>query len=132
MSFFLIRLAGWARGGRVQRGFRDALEVAWADLFPYMNNLADQSCKIGLAGHSLGAALVTLAADRFQDVQGLYTFGSPRVGDRQFQENFRLRAYRVVNGDDTGACLRCYSGPWSVALCGFSLEHFGGEKSCCR
>jgi hypothetical protein len=65
-----------------------------------MKNLADQGCRIWLTGHSLGAALATLAADRFQDVQGLYTFGSPRVGDRQFQKNFQLRAYRVVNGDD--------------------------------
>jgi pimeloyl-ACP methyl ester carboxylesterase len=100
MTDFDIRLAAWTRGGRVHRGFRDALEDVWADIFPYMEKLADQGCRIWLTGHSLGAALATLAADRFQDVQGLYTFGSPRVGDRQFQENFRLRAYRVVNGDD--------------------------------
>jgi hypothetical protein len=97
---FDIRLSEWVRGGRVHRGFRDALEEVWADIFPYMKKLADQGCKIWLTGHSLGAALATLAADRFQDVQGLYTFGSPRVGDREFQVNFRLRAYRMVNGDD--------------------------------
>jgi triacylglycerol lipase len=97
---FDIRLTEWFRGGKVHRGFRDALEEVWADIFPYMKKLADQGCQIWVAGHSLGAALATLAADRFQDVQGLYTFGSPRVGDREFQENFRLRAYRVVNGDD--------------------------------
>ena len=97
---FDIRLSEWFRGGRVHRGFRDALEEVWADIFPYMKKLADQGCKIWVTGHSLGAALATLAADRFQDVQGLYTFGSPRVGDREFQENFRLQAYRVVNGDD--------------------------------
>jgi len=97
---FDIRLSEWVRGGRVHRGFKDALEEVWADIFPYMKKLQDRGCKIWVTGHSLGAALATLAADRFQDVQGLYTFGSPRVGDREFQENFRLRAYRVVNGDD--------------------------------
>ncbi len=97
---FDIRLSDWFRGGKVHRGFKDALEEVWADIFPYMKKLQDRGCKIWVTGHSLGAALATLAADRFQDVQGLYTFGSPRVGDREFQENFRLRAYRVVNGDD--------------------------------
>jgi pimeloyl-ACP methyl ester carboxylesterase len=97
---FDIRLADWFRGGRVHRGFKDALEEVWAEIFPYIKKLADQDCKIWVTGHSLGAALAALAADRFQDVQGLYTFGSPRVGDRDFQENFRLQAYRVVNGDD--------------------------------
>jgi hypothetical protein len=97
---FDIRLYEWVRGGRVHRGFKDALEEVWAEIFPYMKKLQDRGCTIWVTGHSLGAALATLAADRFQDVQGLYTFGSPRVGDREFQENFRLRAYRVVNGDD--------------------------------
>jgi triacylglycerol lipase len=97
---FDIRLSDWFRGGRAHRGFKDALEEVWADIFPYMKMLEDQGCKIWVTGHSLGAALATLAADRFQDIQGLYTFGSPRVGDRKFKENFRLQAYRVVNGDD--------------------------------
>lgn len=97
---FDILLSDWGRGGKVHRGFRTALEEVWADIFPYMKNLEDQGCKIWVTGHSLGAALATLAADRFQNVQGLYTFGSPRVGDRRFQEKFQMRAYRVVNGDD--------------------------------
>ena len=97
---FDIRLADWFRGGRVHRGFKDALEEVWPEMFPYMEKLADQGCKIWVTGHSLGAALAILAADRFQDVQGVYTFGSPRVGDRNFQENFKLQAYRVVNGED--------------------------------
>jgi triacylglycerol lipase len=97
---FDIRLSDWFRGGRVHRGFKDALEEVWPEIFPYMEKLADQGCKIWVTGHSLGAALAILAADRFQDVQGVYTFGSPRLGDREFQENFQLQAYRVVNGDD--------------------------------
>ena len=49
---------------------------------------------------SLGAALSTLAADRLLNVQGLYTFGSPRVGDDEFQKRFEPKAFRVVNGKD--------------------------------
>jgi heat shock protein HslJ len=48
----------------------------------------------------MGAALATLAADRLHNVQGLYTFGSPRVGDEEFQKRFEPKAFRVVNGKD--------------------------------
>ena len=53
-----------------------------------------------MTGHSLGAALATLAADRYGDVQGLYTYGSPRVGDRMFKVDFNVNAYRFVNNND--------------------------------
>ena len=56
--------------------------------------------KIWMTGHSLGAALATLAADRYGNVQGVYTFGSPRVGDGAFKKNFEVEAYRIVNNKD--------------------------------
>ncbi|MCA9453043.1 MAG: hypothetical protein KC584_10520, partial [Nitrospira sp.] len=54
-------------------------------------------------GHSLGAALATLAADRYGDVQGLYTFGSPLVGDEGFARDFYVSGYRFVNNNDVVA-----------------------------
>jgi len=95
-----IRLSDWIRGGRVHNGFKLALDGVWEEILPEIKNLEDQGIKIWVTGHSLGAALATLAADRLQDVQGLYTYGSPRVGDQGFQESFRPRAFRVVNGND--------------------------------
>lgn len=95
-----IRLSDWPGGGRVHSGFKTALEEVWNVLQPEIARLQTQDVKIWLTGHSLGAALATLAADRLPDVQGLYTFGSPRLGDRDFQAHFRVPAYRVVNGDD--------------------------------
>jgi hypothetical protein len=53
-----------------------------------------------MTGHSLGAALATLAADRYGNIQGVYTYGSPRVGDRAFMEDFHVNAYRFVNNSD--------------------------------
>jgi hypothetical protein len=95
-----IRLSDWPTGGRVHSGFKTALEEVWYVLRQEIARLQRHDVKIWLTGHSLGAALATLAADRLPDVQGLYTFGSPRVGDKDFQAHFRVPAYRVVNGDD--------------------------------
>jgi len=95
-----IRLSDWAEGERVHSGFKAALEDVWTVLQPEIENLHRQGLTIWLTGHSLGAALATLAADRLPDVQGLYTFGSPRVGDKGFQSHFRVKAYRLVNGKD--------------------------------
>jgi hypothetical protein len=53
-----------------------------------------------LTGHSLGAALATLSAGRYGSVQGVYTFGSPRVGDEVFKKNFDVKIFRIVNNDD--------------------------------
>jgi hypothetical protein len=95
-----IRLADWEGGGRVHQGFKTALDAVWEEMAPEIERLQDRGLKIWITGHSLGAALATLAADRLPEIQGLYTFGSPRVGDKAFQDHFNRPAYRVVNGDD--------------------------------
>lgn len=95
-----IRLSDWSQSGRVHSGFKAALDDVWEKILPEIKILEARGIKIWLTGHSLGAALATLAADRLQDVQGLYTFGSPRVGDQEFQSRFQLKAFRVVNGND--------------------------------
>ena len=90
----------WDQGGMVHRGFKKALQDVWPDLEDYMSNLQNKNRKIWMTGHSLGAALATLAADRYGNVQGLYTYGSPRVGDQDFKEDFNVNAYRFVNNSD--------------------------------
>lgn len=93
-------LTDWPNGGKVHRGFKNALDEVWEDLFAYLTELQRGGRKIWMTGHSLGAAMATLAADRYGEVQGVYTFGSPRVGDRRFKENYSIRTYRFVNGSD--------------------------------
>lgn len=83
----------------VQTGIAELLDAA-------MRENPDRS--IWLTGHSLGAALATLCtADlcaRKIPVSGLYTFGSPRVGDKAFiayiNEEFSEQIFRFVNEDD--------------------------------
>ncbi len=90
----------WDHGGKVHRGFKEALQEVWPELEDYISNLQKNDRRIWITGHSLGAALATLAADRYGNIQGVYTYGSPRVGDKSFQEDFHVNAYRFVNNSD--------------------------------
>ena len=90
----------WDQGGNVHRGFKAALSELWTDLEDYISSLQKNNLKIWITGHSLGAALATLAAARYGNVQGLYTFGSPRVGDQDFKNDFNVNAYRFANNSD--------------------------------
>jgi triacylglycerol lipase len=89
-------------GARVHRGFREAfgaegIEPGLADRIEAARGAGRT---IWLTGHSLGAALATLAAHRLGPVQGLYALGSPRVGNEAFWGGIAVPAYRIVNHAD--------------------------------
>lgn len=76
----------------------------------------DGELTIHVSGHSLGAALATIAAlhaalvcdqHRAGCEVSLYTFASPRVGDSAFASacNQRLRSFRIANSEDLVPCL---------------------------
>jgi hypothetical protein len=91
--------------GTIHRGFH----FAYQDIRPQLEQVL---AKIGnrrllLTGHSLGAALATIAACELSEpfrVAHLYTFGQPRVGWVDFRNSFNQRygnvLYRFVNNDD--------------------------------
>ena len=68
--------ASWTPHGRVHEGFQKVLDTVWDDLAAC---LADGTGPVFFTGHSLGAALATLAAARYRQPSQLYTFGSPFV-----------------------------------------------------
>jgi hypothetical protein len=70
----------WDKGGSVHAGFRDAFRLIWPEIEPW---LEAHSGRLIFTGHSLGAALATLAASA-RTPERLVTFGSPRVGDDEF------------------------------------------------
>jgi len=79
-------LVPWLRGGNAHDGFVRAFNELWGRLGPRVAALARP---IVFTGHSLGAALATLAASESaaadpQASRELVTFGSPRVGDATF------------------------------------------------
>jgi hypothetical protein len=92
-----FRLKGWKGGGRVHTGFLKALDSVWAKVAAEL--AACTATRLWFTGHSLGAALATLAMQRAgRPNSHLVTFGSPRVGDAAFVALFSgLPVERHVN-----------------------------------
>jgi len=88
-------------GRHAHRGIVHALDQVWGAVEAHLRTLRTQGVRtFWFTGHSLGAAMATLAADRFEHATALYTFGSPFVGDAAFRDRFRVPAYRIVHGSD--------------------------------
>lgn len=81
----------------VHRGFERALDSVWADI---KSALQEDHGPVWVTGHSLGAALASLACMRYE-FACCYTFGSPRVGNQAFADLLsKSRIYRVVDDED--------------------------------
>ncbi len=86
----------------VHAGFANALDSVWQAI---VIALAQLTCPVFYTGHSLGAALATLAATR-RVPQTVYTFGSPRVGNQALVDSLNgIPIYRVVDDRDIVATL---------------------------
>jgi triacylglycerol lipase len=89
--------------GRVHCGFADAVEQVWPQVQQLLGT-PSRSMPLWVTGHSLGGAMATLASVRLASegykVRAVYTYGSPRVGDRPFHDTYSLPNYRFVNDND--------------------------------
>ncbi|MEM0981514.1 MAG: lipase family protein, partial [Cyanobacteria bacterium P01_H01_bin.58] len=94
--------------GKVHRGFQDAWESIERRVVAQLRKWWTKESYFWVTGHSLGGALASLAATSLDyqgfKVNGLYTFGQPRVGEWKFvrQVNARMgkRMTRYVNNND--------------------------------
>ena len=91
-------------GGCVHAGFKSALGEVWSPLKARLQELANERPErtFWFTGHSLGAALATLAAVLYSGpgLRGLYTFVSPLVGDAEFAGRLKVPTYRFVHNND--------------------------------
>ena len=86
-----------ACGGKVHVGFKGEINKVWPAITVSLANID----ALYVTGHSLGAAMATIAASRIQTkVKALITFGSPRVGDKDFVKSVAVDHYRVQNNCD--------------------------------
>jgi len=89
--------------GLVHHGFAEAVEQVWPVVCRLLGP-PSEAPPLWVTGHSLGGAMATLASVRLTaegyTVRAVYTYGSPRPGDRHFQRAYRLANYRFVNDND--------------------------------
>lgn len=95
-------------GGRVHQGFQGEVDKLWGSI---VADLARRriSHNLYVCGHSLGAAMATIAAGRLYsglvdtkcEFKKLYTFGSPRLGNRRWLKFVKdMPHVRCVNNND--------------------------------
>jgi triacylglycerol lipase len=87
-------LVDWQAQGKVHLGFREALNSVWE---PIESWLPATGLQTWVTGHSLGAALATLAAALVPQSR-LVNFGSPRVGNDAFASQFDGRSVKRYVG----------------------------------
>ncbi|MFH1985121.1 MAG: lipase family protein [Pseudomonadota bacterium] len=98
----------WPRGGRVHSGFKKQFMGLWPTI---VETVTAWTAPLLYTGHSLGAALATLAAGMHRP-HALYTFGSPRVGDSDFADTLKdVCIYRLCNAGDIVTFLPPSRGP---------------------
>ncbi|WP_265592627.1 lipase family protein [Verrucomicrobium sp. BvORR034] len=90
-------------GGEVHEGFKAALDQVWQPLSAVVEQLRHEhpGRALWVTGHSLGGALASLAAQRWAErVSGVYTYGSPLVGDEGFSRGIVAPCHRFVHQAD--------------------------------
>jgi len=107
MKDILADVKAWRKPARekglIHFGFAQAIDKVYDNIVHWINEQKlDGERNITCTGHSLGAALATIMASRL-DANELYTFGSPRIGNRAFvkeMNNDGIKHYRFVNNND--------------------------------
>jgi triacylglycerol lipase len=107
---FRINLSSYpyAALGKVHDGFIRVYDEFRTPILDCLKRIG-RGKRLYIAGHSLGAALATLAAPDISSSTvfkspAVYTYGSPRVGDRAFADGYnrisRGCSYRIANTCD--------------------------------
>ena len=111
--------------GQAHRGFYEAFLAANVFTQRYLDAFHRTEHNIVVCGHSLGGAIALLLAEwlrrDWSDNIQLYTFGSPRAGDRAFvQSAAALTHHRLVNHNDPvpGVPFTWMDAEWKLALPG--------------
>jgi hypothetical protein len=106
---WLTDLSTWSSSDDLHAGFDAALRAVWPEVAARARGAQAAGKPLIVTGHSLGAALASLAAKRIRDegladIASVYTFGMPRTGGERFAREYgtalEQRSFRLVHGDD--------------------------------
>lgn len=108
--------------GKVHSGFKHEVDKIWPEIAKWIEPAVLKGEQIYVTGHSLGAAMATIATSRFPDSTICYNYGSPRVGGPRFVKRFNstYELHRFVNNNDAV----CRVPP---ALVGIMYKHVGNQ-----
>lgn len=90
-------------GERVHSGFMQQYDDISLQLEEALDDSRVKGKPLFITGHSLGAAVATIAARRLdaeRRIAACYTFGSPRVGTEAWVAQMKSPIYRIVNSAD--------------------------------
>lgn len=118
---YLVSAKYYTGEGKINRGFQSCLDYVWKDLFSYIGKHCYNK-KLIVTGYSYGGALATICAYRLSKLfihnkLELYTFGSPKVGNKMWAFNFNVDTYRFVDVMDA----------LPNVLSSFKYKHIGTE-----
>lgn len=126
-DFYLGRL-----GQDAHQGFVDAAAAVWDEVGDVVGKSIAEQRALFITGHSLGAAIALVTADRARkerklDHVEIYVFGSPRVWQADFAKSFidafGATTYRLVYGQDVVA---------TVPPTALGFQHVGRLLQCAR
>lgn len=86
--------------GLVHNGFQEEVNKVWPKIETSLKMMKAKDKKLFICGHSLGGAMATIATSRLDNVDALYTYGSPRVGTRKWVNSIKTPHFRHVNNND--------------------------------
>ncbi len=87
-------------GVKTHKGFQQAFQRVEREVLQQVQDLS--SYGLYITGHSLGGALALIAtgAINSKNLAACYTFGSPKVGNEEFDDKIKSPIYRVINAYD--------------------------------
>lgn len=107
--------------GKVHPGMKSTADEIW----PRIETALEKNNKtLWFTGHGLGGAIANICAGRCMlsyiktEPEGLFSFGSPRVGSRRYVNHVKFDHFRWVNNNDIVA---------SVPPVGLGYQHSGNE-----
>ncbi len=94
-------------GGRVGTAYLKAFRQLESTITRYFRENSNHIEELAIAGHGFGGSIAAIASthfDRSYRIANLTTFGQPRTGDSEFEQNLAChlgcRFLRLVNGED--------------------------------